>query len=100
MEKEKHTPKEAFDGATLAQFFSGPCGRQAGAVLLVLGIPSDDGDCSKHAMNPGNQTQAPISRVQTDDARVDLIEAHGPCQQALCKWDIMSIGRRKQKEKR
>jgi len=55
MKKEKNAAKEAFDGAALAQFISGPGGRQAGAVLQVLGIERHDGDSAKHAMNPSDE---------------------------------------------
>ena len=51
-------------------------------------------------MNPGNQTQTPIGSIQTDDPRTDLIETHGPCQQALCKGSVVWVGRRKQKQQR
>ncbi len=100
MKKEENATKEALDGTSFAKFFSGPGWGQAGAVLLVLGIPCNDGDCPKHAVNPGNETQAPIGCVQTDDPRMDLIEVHGPCQQALCKGSIVWVGRRKQKQQR
>ena len=89
------------DATTLAEFFSGPGGRQTGAIFLVFGIPrDDDSDSTKHSMNPGNQTQAPIGGIQADDPGTDLIELFGPCQQGLCKRGIVGIGRRKQKEKR
>src|SRR6266550_4041446 len=51
-------------------------------------------------MNPSNEAQAPIGRVQADDARTDLIQTHRPGQQALCEGSIMWIGRRKQKQQR
>ena len=63
MKEEKNAPKEAFDATAFAQFFRGPGWWQAGTVLLVLGIPRDDGDSPKHAMNPGNETQTPIGGV-------------------------------------
>src|SRR5437660_8293636 len=55
MKKEENAAKEAFDGAPLAEFISGPGGRQAGAVFQVLGIERHNGDGPKHGMNPGNQ---------------------------------------------
>jgi hypothetical protein len=36
--EEENTAKEAFNGAAFAQFLFGPSGRQAGAVLLSLGV--------------------------------------------------------------
>jgi hypothetical protein len=50
MKKEKNAAKEAFDGTPLAEFFSGPSGRQAGAVLLVLGIECHDGNSPQDRM--------------------------------------------------
>jgi hypothetical protein len=63
MKEEKNATKEAFDAAAFAKFFRGPGGWQAGTVLLVFGIPRDDSDGTKHAMNPGNETQTPIGGV-------------------------------------
>jgi hypothetical protein len=94
VKKEKNATKEAFDGTPLAEFFSRPRGRQAGAVLQVLGIERHDGDSPKHAMNPSNQAYAPISGVQTDNPRMDVVELPSPCQQGLCKGGIVWVGRR------
>jgi hypothetical protein len=55
MKKEENAAKEALDGTSFAQFFSGPSWRQAGAVLLVLGVPCHDNYGPKDAMNPSNQ---------------------------------------------
>jgi len=63
MKEEKHAPKEALEAAPFAKLFLGPGGRQAGTVLLVFGIPRDDSDSTKHAMNPGNEVQAPLGGV-------------------------------------
>src|SRR6266576_5574304 len=98
--REKREASEAFDGTALAKFFSGPGWGQAGAVLLVLGVPRHNGHSPKDPMNPSNQTQAPIGRVQTDDPRTDLIELFGPRQQGLRKGSIVWVGRRKQKQER
>lgn len=98
MKEEEDTPKEAFDGGALAEFLFGPGRRQAGAVLLALGIPGDDCDRMQGGVDPSDETQAPIGSVQADDARADGIEAHGPLQQGLGERGIMDIGRRQQKE--
>jgi hypothetical protein len=87
--KEKNATKEAFNAATFAQFLFGPGGRQAGTVLLASGIPRNNGHGSQNGMNPGNQTQAPISGIQADDTGMDLIKVYRPCQQPLCKRSIM-----------
>ena len=63
MKEEKNATKEAFDATAFAKFFCGPGGWQAGTVLLVFRIPRDDRDSTQHAMNPGNETQAPIGGV-------------------------------------
>src|SRR5437588_10225292 len=51
-------------------------------------------------MNPGNEAQAPIGRIQADDTGTNLVEPLGPCQERLCKGGIMSMSRSKQKEER
>ena len=60
VKEEKEAAKEAFDGTALAQFLFGPSGRQTGSIFLPLGIPRNDGDSTKHSMNPGNETQAEV----------------------------------------
>ncbi len=43
-------------------------------------------------MDPGDETQAPISGVQADDARADGVEAHRPFQQRASEGRIMDVG--------
>jgi hypothetical protein len=100
MKKEKHPAKEAFNATAFAQFFSRPSGRQARVLLAVLGIVGHDSYCPEHLMNPSNQAQAPISRIQTNNPRADVVKLESPCQQALREGSIMRIGRRKQEEER
>jgi hypothetical protein len=78
MEKEENASEEAFNAAALSQFFSRPGWWQAGTVLLVLGIPGDDGYGTKYSMNPGNETQAPICRIQANDTGTNLVEVYSP----------------------
>jgi hypothetical protein len=78
VKKEKHASKEALDATSFAQFFFGPGGRQAGTILLIFGIPRDNRNRSKYGMNPGNEVQAPIRCVETDNTRMDLIQTHRP----------------------
>jgi hypothetical protein len=59
MKKETNASKEAESGASFAKFFFRPGGRQAGTLLLTLGIPRNDRNSPKPPMNPGTQTQAP-----------------------------------------
>src|SRR5260221_7686737 len=66
MKEEKDPSEEAFDAGAFAQFLGGPGGREAGAVLLAFGIPGYDSDGSQGAVDPGDETQAPIARVQAD----------------------------------
>ena len=73
MKKEKHASKEAFDTTAFAEFFPGPARWQAGTLLLVCGIPRDNRNRSKDGMNPGNEAQAPIRCVETDNTRTDVI---------------------------
>jgi hypothetical protein len=67
--EEEHTTKEAFDGGTLAQFFGCPSGRQTGAILLILGVLGNHRNGSQAGMDPVNELQAPIARLQPNDAR-------------------------------
>ena len=81
--KEKEdTAKEAFNGAAFAQFLFRPSKRQARAVLLSFRVPGDDGDGSQGGMNPVDELQPPIRRIQTDDAWADGLETNGQFQQA------------------
>jgi len=98
VKKEKKASKEALDATSFAKFFFGPGGRQAGTLLLVFGIPRDNRNRSKDAMNPGNEAQAPIGCVETDNSRTDLIQTHRPYQQLFCKRGIMRMSSREQKE--
>jgi hypothetical protein len=72
-----------------------PGRRQAGTDLLPFGIPRNNGGSSQDAVNPGDEAQSPISGIQTDDARADLVETDGPYQHWLCKRSIMDKGREK-----
>src|SRR5260370_7723714 len=72
--EQKHAAKEAFNGTAFAQFLFGPGWRQTRAVLLSLGIPGNHGDGSQGGVNPVDELQAPSSGIQTDDARVAVVE--------------------------
>ena len=63
VKKEKDAAKKAFNGGALAEFLLGLGGRQAGALLLPLGILGNNGDCAKDAMDPVDETQTPIGRI-------------------------------------
>jgi hypothetical protein len=76
--EEKNAPEEALDTAAFAQFFSRPSWRQAGAIFLASGIPRNNGDSSQYGMNPGNEAQAPIGSIQTNDTRTDLVKLYCP----------------------
>jgi hypothetical protein len=69
-------------------------------LLAVLGVVGHNSHGTQHLMNPGDQTQPPISGIQTDDTRMNLVELLGPYQQLLCKRSIVKVGRRKEKEER
>ena len=76
MKEEEKAAKETFNGTAFAQFLLGPRGRQAGAVLLSLRIPGNDGDGSKCGVDPMNELKAPIASIQADDARTKAIETN------------------------
>jgi len=63
--KEQDAAKEAFNGATLASSSL----VQVEGLLLPFGIPGNNGDCTQDAVDPVDETQAPIGRIQADDAR-------------------------------
>ena len=75
--KEEDAAKEAFDGSALPQFFLGPGWWQARAVLLAFGVPGENGSGSQRGMDPADQLQSPLARIQPDDTRADMVEAHG-----------------------
>ncbi len=66
-EQAEDSTEEAFNARTFAEFLGSPGRGQAGAIALPLGIPGHHGHCSQHGMNPGDQAQPPISRIQADD---------------------------------
>ena len=91
--KEEENPaKEAFNGTAFAQFFFGPRGRQAGAVLLSLGIPWNHSNGSQGRVDPVDELQAPIGRIEPDDAGMQVVEAHCQFEQGTRKGGIMGIG--------
>jgi len=98
VKEQKHPTEEAFDARAFAQLLSGPGGREAGAILLPLGIPGDDCHGSQHTMDPSDEAQAPIAGIQPDDARTDVVEANGPLKPRLGEGGIMDVGRGEQKE--
>jgi hypothetical protein len=100
VKEQEHPTEEAESSTAFAQLVSGPGGREAGALLLPLGIPGHDGHGSQYGVNPGDEAQAPIASIETDDTRADLIETDGPFQEWSGKGSIMDIGRREQKEER
>ena len=51
--------------------------------MLALGIPGHDGAGAQHGMDPGDQAQAPIARIQTDHTWMQLIEADGRGEEGL-----------------
>jgi len=98
VKKEKNASKEALDATPLAKFFFRPGGWQARMAFLIFGIPRDDSNGTKHAVNPGDEAQALIGGVQAKNTGADLVETHGPLYQAFSKRGIVSMSRKKQKE--
>lgn len=62
--EEKDPAKETLDGTALAEFFTGPGGRQTRAIFLVFGIPRDDGHYPQHRVNPSDKAQSPTGNPQ------------------------------------
>ena|SRR5437588_772984 len=65
-----------------------------------LGWKANDRDGMQGGMDPGDETQAPIRRVQADDARADGVEAHSPFQEWASERSIMDVGGGEQVEDR
>ena len=99
VKEQEDAAQKAFDRTALAQFVLGPGGRQAGAVLLPLGIPGNDGGGMQGSVDPTDEAQAPIGGIQADEARADLIEMHRPFQERTGKGSIMDEGRAKAERK-
>jgi hypothetical protein len=97
-EQADDTAKEALNTGPFAQLLGGPGGRQARAISRSLGIPGDDGDRSKHRVNPGDETRAPIAGIQADHAWAQPVEAHRRGEQGLGKGRIMAVGGSKEEE--
>ncbi|HEX6484562.1 MAG TPA: hypothetical protein VF043_37430 [Ktedonobacteraceae bacterium] len=91
-EKEKDAAKETFNTTAFAQLLIGPGGWEAGAILLPLGIPWDDRNCTKDAVDPADELQAPIASIQANDTRTKLIEVNCPHQERTSERGIMAIG--------
>src|SRR5260370_19979637 len=98
VKEEKHAAKEAFNGTAFAQFFFGPGGRQTGAIFLAFGVPRNDRHRTQDPVNPGDETQAPISGIQTYHARADAIQMHRPCQAWPREGSIMDTRARRQQK--
>src|SRR5260370_7800694 len=96
--EQKNATKKAFNGAAYSQFPFSPSGRQTGAVFLSFGIPRDNHHRTQDPVNPGDEMQAPIGSIQTDDARTNAIQMHRPRQQWLREGSIMDIGGRQEKK--
>jgi hypothetical protein len=62
---------------------------------LPFGIPGNNSGSLQNDVNPGDEAQAPIRCIKTDDAGADVVEMDGPCQQWVCKRSIMDKGREK-----
>src|SRR5215472_4884464 len=63
-------------------------------------VPGDDGNGMQCVMDPGDEAQARVGGIQTDDARTQSVEAHGPLKPRASEGGIMDIGRGEQKEDR
>ncbi len=61
-------------------------------------VPGDDGCGVQGGMDPDDKAQTPIRGIQTDDARTDLIETHGPLKPRASERGIMDVGGGEQKE--
>ena len=75
--EEEDAAKEAFNGAAFAQFLFGPGWRQAGAILLALGIPGNHGNGSQRGVDPVDELKTPIGGIQADDTWAKAIETNG-----------------------
>ena len=90
--EEEDESEETFDAGAFAQFVNRPRGWEAGTVLLAFGIPRDSSDGSQRRVDPNDEAQPSIGRVQADDARTQVIEVHRDVQQRACKGRVMDIG--------
>ncbi len=51
-------------------------------------------------MDPVEQLQTPIARIQTDNARAKVIQVNSPLQERPGKGGIVDISRREQEQQR
>jgi hypothetical protein len=99
-EQSEDTTEEALNGGAFAQIVGRPSRRQAGPILLSLGIPGDHGYRAQRGVDPRDQAQSPIPSIQSDDTRTQPVERHPQRQQRPGEESIMPVGRSQQEEHR
>ena len=57
-----------------------------------LGFQGTTATAPRLAWRKSDQLQAPIARIQPDDARAQVVEAYGPFEQGASKGGVMGIG--------
>jgi hypothetical protein len=97
-EQAEDAAEEALNAGTFAEFRGGLGGWQTGAVLLAFGVPGDDGDRAQYGVDPVNQVQSPVARIQADDARAHSIEPDRPGEQGLGEGGVVAVGWRQEEE--
>jgi hypothetical protein len=93
-EENQDAAEETFDTGTLAQLLGRPCGWEAVPPFLALGVPGDDRCGAHHRVNPGDQVEPPVRRIQADDAGLDGEQSESQFQQQAGEGSVMDVGRR------
>ena len=97
-EENQDAAEETFDTGALAQLLGRPCGWEAVPPFLALGVPGDNRRGAQHRVNPGDQVEPPVRRIQADDAGLDGEQSESPFQQRAGEGSVTDGGGRQAEE--
>src|SRR5437588_2729642 len=90
--KRKTRPKKRSMEVRLPNSSAVQVGGRQERFFCRLGFQGTTATAPRLAWRKSNQFQAPITCIQPDDARAQMIEAHSPFQQGSGKGAVMGIG--------
>ncbi len=99
-EEGQDPAEEALNAGAFAQLLGGPGGRQPVSLLLPFGVPGNHRVSAQDGVDPGNQLETPVARIQAHDPQAQGEQADGQPQQRLGKGGVVDIGAGEQEEQR